>query len=397
MSRRALIVLLVLEVALWGALIGAGGLFRDGPNGRTLSVDYAVFLSGARLLQTGGNPYSTTALYNTEYRMLHRQGIAATPHKSLVLLGNPPILYWALQPLTGYPYRVTASLWVAAMAVFTLVGFLCAVAGAGCRRVLLPAATYVLMPQTALVIAYGNITALVFAALGAGYLLAPTVPSLAGVILVLCWLKPQVGLPFVLLILLFRSRRRLPLVAGFGIGTLAFAIANLVLGLTVLHEWVSGLTAFSASLASQPNLASLSGLYGPVASGPARLVIEVAVVLVAMCLGAYALKHRHRTIAWLWIAWFLAVPYAHFPDEIVFSIPLLPVLRRPAGSTLAIVYALFLSVALFPTIHGVSLLPIPLLAIAAVLYMKRNSPGAREPGDMGRMSPKTTPVPEAGQ
>src|SRR5206468_1405431 len=71
---------------------------------------------------------------------------------------------------------------------------------------------------------------------------------------------------------------------------------------------------------------------------------------------------KHRTtpnagildIAWLWIAWFLAAPFAHFHDEVVLTLPVLAVLGRDAAwmgrwpATVALYVVLF-SIFAFPT------------------------------------------------
>lgn len=79
-------------------------------------------------------------------------------------------------------------------------------------------------------------------------------------------------------------------------------------------------------------------------------------------------------VAWLWPVWVLALPYAHFPDEIVLAPAILVALGHngrgmtkvgPAGC----VYLLFFSTVLYAVeLDRAQMLWIPLLAIAVYMF-----------------------------
>jgi hypothetical protein len=71
---------------------------------------------------------------------------------------------------------------------------------------------------------------------------------------------------------------------------------------------------------------------------------------------------QFEKVGWLWAVWFLAAPFAHFPDEILLTIPILAYLgvdgeRLASASGRVALVALFGSIILFPaTIANVNLL-----------------------------------------
>jgi len=73
------------------------------------------------------------------------------------------------------------------------------------------------------------------------------------------------------------------------------------------------------------------------------------------------------------VVWFLATPFAHFPDEILLTIPILALLGRDGqhlGQAIPVfvIYLLFFSLALFPvTLFHASPLSLSLAAVAGCL------------------------------
>jgi hypothetical protein len=183
------------------------------------------------------------------------------------------------------------------------------------------------------------------------------------------------------------SSRRGTLALSFAITTAVLAVLTvLATGAASIKDWVAGMAGYSNAITTSPSVASLSGLYARWAPSGLRFALEAAATLTAVALTTYlwragAGKGQLEVLAvgWLWFAWFLAAPYAHFYDEILLTLPLLALLGRngerlaEAGPTLALYLAFFSLLVLSATPGGVQLLCVPLLAIAYILY-RRASP-----------------------
>jgi hypothetical protein len=309
-------------------------------------------------------------------------------------VGNPPLLFWALQPVATISFDTSAKLWCLAMYTCLAAGFLGCLATMGWRRRRLPMVLFLALPQTIYAAFYGNVDGLVFLALGWSAALARRRPVIAGALLTLAFLKPQVALPGALIIALFLSSSSIRVLTGF------VATSALELGLTVLTTgsaslgwWLQALTGYSQRLGAQPDIASLSGLYVYSAPDRVRLALEgLSILAVAGATIAWWWKCRtmEKTgvlqVAWLWIAWFLATPFAHFHDEVVLTLPVLAVLGRDAAwlgrwpATLTL-YVLLFSILVFPTtrahtdLQSITLLIV--LACALVQWFRQHA-GADE-------------------
>jgi hypothetical protein len=116
------------------------------------------------------------------------------------------------------------------------------------------------------------------------------------------------------------------------------------------------------------------------------MALEAASLLVAVAATGVWWWKRGRNganqpldIAWLWILWFLATPFAHFHDEVVLALPVLAMVGTDGRwigrwpSTVAI-YALLLSIVIFPTSRAhtdfQSIALIVVLACAVVQYAR---------------------------
>lgn len=391
--------LLVAEIILWTVLFGVAGLFRDGPNGKSLGTDFAVFSGAASALKHGANPYDYRTLYHFERALLTRQHLPVTTQVFNVRAGNPPLFYWLLQPLTDMPFQAVALAWIALMYATSAVGFLLALRYFGWRRRFVPALVFMLLPQVVTGAAYGNVHGPVFAALALCLLLAARHPAIAGIVASCGWLKPQLAFPLVLLIFLFHAPARGRFASGWAGATAA------LLGLTVLTSgwnslalWLNGLNSWSRGIDREPNIASLSGLYVTWTSRPVQLALALALLLFALALTARvwsanknAGSVRMLAVGWLWGVWFLVAPFAHFPDEILLTVPILALLGRDGDNlraplAAASLYLAFLSLALIPT-PFVSLSVVGLtviLARASTSTFGGGNPAAERGGATGR-------------
>lgn len=269
----------------------------------------------------------------------------------------------------------------------SILAFVIALRALSWTRIALPTLLFMATPQTVLLTLYGNVTSLAFLAVVLCFALGRRYPLLAGMAGAVAWLKPNLALPFFLLIVLFHVRRRRRGVAGFAAATLCIVTLTLeTTGWASMVHWLGSLAAYSHDIASQPNIASLSGLY--IAWAPASLRSAFEVLSVATTLGATAFTwRRHRdsghipitAVALLWFVWLLATPYAHFGDELFLTIPVLALIGRDGtrvGTRLiaAMLYLLYYSVLLFATASlPVQLFCLPVVAIALCLLKKRIS------------------------
>jgi hypothetical protein len=376
-GRRWFVVgsILALEILLWVAIFGVGRLFHDGPNGKGMGTDFAVFSGAASALQHGQNPYDYQVLYRSEYQLLRRQHVPVTTNKFNVRAGNPPLFYWALGPLTSLPFQRVAWAWIITMYLFSAAGFLLALRYLRWTSWLVPAIVFLLMPEVVTGALYGNVHGPVFAALALCLVLMDRYPTLAGVIAAFGWLKPQLALPLVLMIFVFHATDRMRMAAGFMAATaIIFGLTVLTTGIQSISEWIGGLNNWSQGIAKEPNIASLSGLYVGWASRPAQLAIASVLLLMTMVLtGATWRRLGGRgyvslvAVGWLWALWFLVSPFTHYPDVIVLTLPVLALLGRngewastPLG--VGVLYLSLFSLVLFPT-------PLVSLAVVAIGVM----------------------------
>lgn len=380
---RQLMVLspLALLLLLWLAVLGLSGVITAGPNGTSMASDFAMLWTASRVQQAGNNPYDHHLLYATERSLLRREGLSAKQKRALVRVGYPPLFFWALRPLAALQFRLAAIIWMAGMFLALLAGWLVLLRRLNWSRKTVPALLFLAMPQSVLAVIYGNITSLFFAVLMSSLALAARFPFAAGALAALGWLKPQLALPFVLLIALFQAGSLKRYAAGFAAASVVLGLLNLgILGPESYRAWFVALFGYSSDIAAQPNLASFAGLYAPWVSSPLRLILEVIQAGGALALTWIAFKRSpprrressSRAAAALWILWFLVVPYDHFPDEILLAFPVLLLIGRDAvniasGYRWVALYLLLFSIVPFTwTPHRLEFLWLPLAALAVL-------------------------------
>lgn len=383
---------LFLILILWLWLFYGEGAFHGGPNGKAFEADFAMFYTAAQIQKEGGNLYDAHLLYRTEQTMLARDHIPITPLQGIVRVGNPPLLYWAMRPLTRFPFQPAAYFWLGLLSCFSLIGFFGLLRYLGWKRWFLPTLMFALMPQVVFGPFYGNIVCLVFAGIGVGLALLRKYPFLAGTFLVLAWLKPPVALPTVAIILLFHGRERVRAATGFAVATVAFfGLTALLTGWNSLMTWAIGLGGYSRSIHMSPDVASLAGLYVRLVPDIPRSALQGLCIALAAGLTAFwGWKHRATqeppllVFAWLPFLWFLAAPYAHFFDEVLLTLPVLLLMGRDAKRaswrwSVRVLYLLVLSLTVISANpYQVQLLSLPLLLAAICILFADLNPRYRE-------------------
>lgn len=162
-----------------------------------------------------------------------------------VRAGNPPLFYWALEPLTALPFQRIAWAWIVAMYAYSAAGFVFALRFLGWSTWFIPAIVFLLLPETVTGALYGNVHGPVFAALSLSLLLMRRHPAIAGAVAALGWLKPQIVLPLVFVIIVFHCPHRKRMLVGFMSATALFralfpsplmSLATIALGLLLASE-----------------------------------------------------------------------------------------------------------------------------------------------------------------
>jgi len=348
-----------LLLAFLTSLVG-GALKYGGPANSKLDSDFAMFYTAAQVSQAHGNLYNPPLLLRNETRLMRQQHIRMTVLPVLVRVGNPQIFFWAIGPLTRLPYRLAGWLWFGLMALATIIGALVAMRIAGWELRLVPLLLFLSMPVTVMGYYVGNVISLVFMGLMLGLLAARRYPVLSGALMAVAWLKPSVSFPLVMLIVLFHVKDRRSVLAGLVLATIALATLTLVvLGSGSFVEWVVGLSRYSRDIASQVEIAPLSGLYVGWTSPTVRTILEAASIAVALSLTVWwwvrndGEQTSFARTGWLWFAWFLATPYAHGNDVVLLTVPILVMLGRDACHIMRFpaapaIYLLFVTEAIFP-------------------------------------------------
>lgn len=387
-SRRGALVLvpLLFMLVLWVWFALSPTIFRQGPDGVLFGDSFGTYLSGAQTLHDGSNPYDPRQLLATEQRLLGHQHVPVQQPLWNSELGNPPLFIWMLQPLARFPYRTVAWAWIGGVFALSLAGFIAALANLRWTHKALPTLIFAMMPQNVYGAYYGEVYSVALAACAGALLLGRRYPFAAGCLLVLTWIKPT-ALPFALLVILFHTVSRPRAAAGFLSATCAFWIVSLLgPGEQSIGEWLNSLRYYSGHTAVHPHLATLVGLYVRWAPAPLFSALELSVIaLVALATLGCLYRFRHTSLvplqytAWLWLAWFLALPFAHFYDEVILAIPVL-VLFGPNGVRVGYpmpalaLYVLFGSLFISnQTPHGIYLLSFPLLVIGGLLLTTRSA------------------------
>jgi hypothetical protein len=302
----------------------------------TVGQDFRAFFAAATVVAEHGNPYDWPTLARVEFRLYDApQHLKPGDPAFYEFLAYPegPWLAYGLVPLTGLPWQVAdvvyASLLLALMLVATrlLLGTLGwpprrAWLGAGCTLLSAIGFINLFMGQVSVIVFGGFIAAWWLARRGAGWL--------AGLLLCLLWLKPNIGLPLpvvVAFLVPFAARRVL---AGFVAGSaLLFAIATLALGPAGFLQWPLQVPRmWQAVQGLQPDIASLESFFYPGLTGGVKTAALALALTAATAYGIWAMRrasdHQTRGLTLLLI-WLAALPFVQSYD-LILVVPLVAVL-----------------------------------------------------------------------
>jgi hypothetical protein len=353
--------------------------------GDPYQMDFVSYWAGARLA-LDGNPAGAYDL------ALHRSvELGAIPLRGALPFAYPPCFLLLLAPFGLLSYPVAAFDWV-------LLGF--AFYCAALRR-WAPAFPWLALsfPPLLVNVVTGQAGFLVAALFVAGMTLLPKRPLVAGLLLGLLVVKPQLGLVLPLALLAGREWRALAGAASSAAGLVLLGV--LLFGLAPWQAWLgnAGLIASIASegLAGWHRMASVYGALrlAGLASG-AAWAIHALVALAAAgaaCLIWYRKAGLEARAGALAAATALASPYLFVYDTLILVVPFLWLIGRGRhwpllGLVWAILFLALVQVAGWS--GGSNLMPLaPTLLLGLILIE------TRQPGRLSASASETEPLPRA--
>jgi hypothetical protein len=379
------IIPLTLLTLLWIRVFLSFAHVSSLPDGQPAGGDFGHNMGSAYVMKQGGNPYDTAELVRGEKAYLEAHGVpifAGATDPATVWSGYPPLYFWLLQPFTEFAFPLIAFAWILVMGAALAVGALMCLTFLGWTARAFPALLFLVAPPTTLHLYYTNAAGAAVAMILAAVAISRRFPFAAGVLLSISCVKPQVGVPSFLLVALFSPPRRWRIVSGFSAGALSlFILTMLGPGPQSFVAWTNGLFGVSNLVGQQVNMVPLVGLYAGYLSQPLHNTLEFLTVAAALGLTVWYWRRLRgyssvpfHLVAWLWPLWMLALPYAHFADEIVLLPAVLAVLGHNGRNIAQLgpalcVYLLYLSTALYNVEIGhMQLLSLPLIAVTILMY-----------------------------
>jgi Glycosyltransferase family 87 len=310
--------------------------------------DFRILYAAAVTLRLHQNPYDPAVLLPhiiatglPRLFLVDANGVLNQPYV------YPPIFAWFVIPLTYLSPTRALLVWRILSALCVFAGTLGLTAawnstsglrpfGSRTHQVLL-AALLVCSPVAVYVYYWGNPTVLVYAAMGGwSWLLTrnrPLADTLAGVVMTLALLKPQLALPLAALATFSLIRgpgattRRWCIARAFGVACVALlGLSALLVGPTLLLDWPRSVAYLSGMIYTQPDMPSLIGLLRPILVLNSPRVQTAALYGVMLLGGAVVIwlyrKLRDRwmptaLLALLTVIWCFATPYAHANDVLL--------------------------------------------------------------------------------
>jgi hypothetical protein len=375
--RSALLALGLLAVAV--VITFYVELYRFSPS---RGMDFAILTAAATALGHHANPYDPRVLIPIQELQAHQWGPGADAWFRVNPYLPPPLLAALLRPLGHGTAALYA--WTALQVGALLAAAALAARWAGAPRRLQAIALLPLSPACYLAVYYGQLSPFMLLCVCGALLLASRRPELAGAVLVVGMLKPQImaGALLVLAIDAYRAgrlRRFLRGVVGAGL-VLVFCML-LTAGPGVVLAWVQRSAGFADAHIGQEMMdpASLSFiLYGQLPSrlataATALLIVAWAVIAARAYPCAGEAAEQRTWVAAALAGWLLVTPYAHPHDDALLLPALCVLLGRGMRATTAIALACWVGVPLLwllglrvPVVYGLGALAPAAMLIALV-------------------------------
>lgn len=304
----------------------------------TAGQDFRAFFAAATVVAQHGDPYDWDTLGRTEnslYNTPAHRSPGDPGYYDFLPFPEGPWLALGLQPFTGLPWQVVYPIFAISMLLAIAMGTWLVLGSLGwvARRRQLALAVTVLSPIAFFNIFQGQVSGLVFLGFaGAWHLAARRRPVLAGAMLTLVWIKPNLGLALPLVIVLMERQSARRLLVSFTLSSLlAFGGAALALP-GVLGHWANELLShWRAVQGPQPDIASIHSFYYPALSGPVKTIALGLVLIAAAGYSLWALRRLRSGLARglsLLLLWFAFLPYVHSFDAILL-LPVVAFLLQP--------------------------------------------------------------------
>jgi hypothetical protein len=304
----------------------------------TVGQDFRAFFAAATVVAHHGDPYNWPTLAATEYQLYDApQGLKPGDAAYYEFLAFPegPWLAYALAPLTGLPWPVAYAIYAvllglmllaASFVTFTMLGwsYRRAALGAGCTLACAVGFINLFMGQVSVIVFGALIAALMLARRGR--------PWLAGAVLALVWVKPNIGLPLALVLALLEPAVARRMLSGFVVASAAaFGLMAAVMGLHFLEWPLQVPRMWQAVQGLQPDIASVESFYYPGLSGWVKTGALLVTLLAAVAYGGWAIRRApdaHTRGLTLLIIWLFALPFVQSYD-LVLLLPVMALLLGP--------------------------------------------------------------------
>jgi hypothetical protein len=318
MRQRLLVLFLLAMIIPYG---------RQMVTSSTVGQDFRAFFAAATVVAHHGDPYNWPSLAAAEYQLYDApHGLAPGNPAYYEFLAYPegPWLAFALAPITNLPWPVAYALFAvllgllliaASFTTFSLLGW-------PRRRAALAAGCTLLSAVGFINLFMGQVSVLVFGAFMAAWLLARRGrPWLAGAVLALVWVKPNIGLPLPLVLALLEPGVARRMIGGFvAASAAAFGFAAAVMGLHFLEWPLQVPRMWQAVQGLQPDIASIESFFYPGLSGWIKTAALVLTLLAAILYGGWAIRRApdaHTRGLTLLIIWLFALPFVQSYDLIL--------------------------------------------------------------------------------
>jgi glycosyl transferase family 87 len=304
----------------------------------TVGQDFRAFFAAATVVAHHGDPYNWPTLAATEYQLYDapRGLLPGNPaYYEFLAFPEGPWLAYALAPLTSLPWQVAYALYAtllglillaASFMTLTLLGWTRrrAAVGAGCT--LLCAVGFINLFM-------GQVSVIVFGAFIAAWLLARNGrPLLAGAVLTLVWMKPNIGLPLPLVLALLEPAVARRMLSGFVVASAAaFGLMAAVMGLHFLEWPLQVPRMWQAVQGLQPDMASVESFFFPGLRGWVKTAALLLTLPVAVGYGVWAIRRApdaHTRGLTLLILWLFALPFVQSYD-LILLLPAMALLLGP--------------------------------------------------------------------
>lgn len=306
----------------------------------TVGQDFRAFFAAATVVAHHGDPYNWPALAATEYQLYdapNRLEPGNPAYYEFLAFPEGPWLAYGLVPLTNLPWQVAYAIYATLLGLvllavswltFTMLGW-------SYRRAALGAACTLLCAVGFINLFMGQVSVIVFAALIAGWWLARhRRPFLGGAVLVLVWLKPNIGLPLALVLALLEPAVARRMMSGFVVASAAaFGLMAAIMGLRFLEWPLQVPRMWQAVQGLQPDIASVESFYYPGLHGWVKTAALLVTLVAAVAYGVWAMRcapDAHSRGLTLLIIWLFALPFVQSYDLIL----LLPVIILLLGPRL---------------------------------------------------------------